>query len=190
MTHRYIQALHSPSTTLSLVISHTQLRSSAFSASERTDAFALTMGTPGFDAWGPPITAMPRAREPTAIWARDVEPQIDRRIFVDHSTGEPTTIRVTTEICVRDVTVKRPDAAWRITETARLQPFMRDEPKLCAHALAYLRAEHFVNYRDRRRAIVFAQKLNGRAVISASVHGWAAAHRRSMLSCSSCECGV
>lgn len=80
----------------------------------------------------PPITATLSTRKQAEMWARDVESQIDRGILLDRSAAERTTLRETIEIYMRDVTAKRPGAASRIAETARLKRFMRDESK---HAL-------------------------------------------------------
>ena len=98
----------------------------------------------------PPITATLRTRKEAEMWARDVESQIDRGIFVNRSAGERTTLRETIERYIKEVTAKRPGEASRIAETSRLERFMRDEPKLCAYAVAHLRPEHFEDYRDRR----------------------------------------
>jgi integrase len=98
----------------------------------------------------PPITATLRTRKEAEMWARDVESQMDRGVFVDRSAAERATLGETIDVYMRDVTAKRPGAASRFAETARLKRFMRDEPKLCAYALAHLRPEHFEDYRDRR----------------------------------------
>lgn len=51
---------------------------------------------------------------------------------------------------ITDVTAKRPGAASRKAEEARLRRFLRAEAKLCSHALAHLTPEIFADWRDRR----------------------------------------
>jgi hypothetical protein len=60
----------------------------------------------------PVATRTLRTRKEAETWARDVESQMDRGIFVDRSESE----------------------ASRASEKSRLERFMRDEPKLCAYA--------------------------------------------------------
>ncbi|MDO8874489.1 MAG: site-specific integrase [Pseudolabrys sp.] len=111
----------------------------------------------------PPITETLRTRKDAETWARDVESQMDRGIFVDRSAAERTTFGERIEIYKKEVTAKRPGAASRAAETSRLNRFMRDEPKLCAYAVAHLRPEHFEEYRDRRLTqIVTRGKPGGR----------------------------
>jgi hypothetical protein len=98
----------------------------------------------------PPITETLRTRKDAEAWARDVESQMDRGIFIDRSAGERTTFGETIKTYIKEVTEKRPGEASRAAEKSRLERFMRDEPKLCAYAVAHLRSEHFEEYRDRR----------------------------------------
>jgi integrase len=98
----------------------------------------------------PPITETLRTRKDAEAWARNVETQMDRGIFVDRSAGERTSFGETIKVYIKEVTAKRPGEASRVAEKARLERFMRDEPKLCAYAVAHLRPEHFEEYRDRR----------------------------------------
>ena len=84
------------------------------------------------------------------MWARGVESNMDRGIFVDRSAAERTTFGETIKSYIKEVTEKRPGEASRAAEKSRLERFMRDEPKLCAYAVAHLRPEHFEDYRDRR----------------------------------------
>ena len=91
-----------------------------------------------------------RTRKKAEEWARDVELQMDRGIFVDRSAGERTTFGEIIKSYIKEVTEKRPGEASRAAEKSRLERFMRDEPKLCSYAVAHLRAEHFEDYRDRR----------------------------------------
>jgi integrase len=98
----------------------------------------------------PVITETKRTRKDAEAWARDVESQMDRGVFVDRSAGERTTFGETIKTYIKAVTEKRPGEASRAAEKSRLERFMRDEPKLCAYAIAHLRPEHFEEYRDRR----------------------------------------
>ena len=98
----------------------------------------------------PIITETKRTRKDAEAWARDVESQMDRGVFVDRSAGERTTFGETIKTYIKAVTEKRPGEASRAAEKSRLERFMRDEPKLCAYAVAHLRPEHFEEYRDRR----------------------------------------
>jgi integrase len=98
----------------------------------------------------PPVSKTLRTRNLAEMWARDVESNMDRGIFVDRSAGERTTFGETIKTYIKEVTEKRPGEASRAAEKSRLERFMRDEPKLCSYAVAHLRAEHFEDYRDRR----------------------------------------
>ena len=98
----------------------------------------------------PPVTDTLRTRKDAETWARDVESQMDRGIFVDRSAAERTTFGETIKTYIKEVTEKRPGEASRAAEKSRLERFMRDEPKLCAYAVAHLRPEHFEDYRDRQ----------------------------------------
>lgn len=98
---------------------------------------------------GWPITTA-TLRTKKEAWARDIESQMDRGVYVDRSAGERTTFKEAIERYLQEVTDKRPVEASRLAERARLERFMRDEPDLCAYAVANLRPEHFEDYRDRR----------------------------------------
>jgi len=98
----------------------------------------------------PAVTDTLRTKKDAKAWARDVESKMDRGIFVDRSAGERTTFGETIKAYIKEVTEKRPGEASRASEKSRLERFMRDEPKLCAYAVAHLRSEHFEEYRDRR----------------------------------------
>ena len=100
----------------------------------------------------PPITETLRTRKDAETWARDVESQMDRGVFVDRSAGERTPFVEIIKTYIKEVTEKCPSEASRASEKSRLERFMRDEPKLCAYAVAHLRPEHFEEYRDRRLA--------------------------------------
>ena len=49
-------------------------------------------------------------------WARDVESQMDRSIFVDRSEGERVSLGELIKIYIKEVTEKRPAAASRAAE--------------------------------------------------------------------------
>lgn len=98
----------------------------------------------------PITTATLRTKKDAEAWARDVESQMDRGAYVDRSTGERTTFKEAIERYLKEVTDKRPGEPSRLAERARLERCMRDEPNLCAYAVANLRPEHFEDYRDRR----------------------------------------
>ena len=98
----------------------------------------------------PPVTETLRTRKDAETWARDVESQMDRGIFVDRSAAERTPFGEIIKTYIKEVTEKRPGEASRAAKKSRLERFMRDEPKLCAYAVAHLRPEHFEDYRDRR----------------------------------------
>ncbi|MGW9333508.1 site-specific integrase [Bosea sp. NPDC055594] len=91
-----------------------------------------------------------RTKKEAEIWARDVENSMDRGIFVDRTPSEKETLKQVLERYMLEVTDKRPGQASRDAERARFERFIRDEPDLCAHAMAHLQPEHFMEYRDRR----------------------------------------
>ena len=72
--------------------------------------------------------------------------------FVDRSAGQRTTLGELIDLYMREVTDKRPGEQSRIAERARLERFVREEPALCAHAVANLTPEQFEAYRDKRLA--------------------------------------
>jgi hypothetical protein len=98
----------------------------------------------------PVVTATTRTRKNAEAFSRDIEGQMDRGTFVDRTAAERATLSETLERYRRKVTDKRPGEPSRIAERARIQRFIRDEPKLCAFAMSNLRPEHFEEYRDRR----------------------------------------
>ena len=98
----------------------------------------------------PPRTKTLRTQRDAELWARDVESQMDHGVFVDRSAGERELFRESIQIYEREVTDKRPGKTSRVSEKSRLDRFMRDEPVLCAYAVAHLTSEHFIEYRDRR----------------------------------------
>lgn len=91
-----------------------------------------------------------RTKVQAETWARDVESQMDRGVFVDRSRGHEETLADLIDIYRKEVTDKRPGEDSRIAENARLDRFLRDESVLCSYAVANLRPKHFIDYRDRR----------------------------------------
>ena len=63
--------------------------------------------------------------------------------FVDRTGAQRTTFGDLIDLYMREVTDKRPGEASRITERLRLERFVREEPELCAHAVANLTPEQF-----------------------------------------------
>jgi integrase len=121
----------------------------------------------------PIATATLRTKKDAEAWARDVESQMDRGVYVDRTAGERTTFKEAIERYLREVTDKRPGEASRLAERARLERFMREEGPLCAYAVSNLRPEHFEDYRDRRLAQTASRgALGGRGqykVVSSAV---------------------
>ncbi len=111
----------------------------------------------------PPVTDTLRTRKDAETWTRDVESQMDRGIFVDRSAAERTPFGEIIKTYIKEVTEKRPGEASRAAEKSRLERFMRDEPKLCAYAVAHLRPEHFEDYRDRRLSQFVTHGRTGRS---------------------------
>jgi hypothetical protein len=69
-----------------------------------------------------------RTRKEAEGWAREVEVQIDKAVFVDRTPAERTTFREVLECHLVAVTDKRPGEASRRGERARVERFMREEP--------------------------------------------------------------
>lgn len=75
---------------------------------------------------------------------------MDKGVFVDRSRGHEETLADLIQTYRKEVTNKRPGEDSRIAEKARLDRFLRDEATLCSYAVANLRPEHFIDYRNRR----------------------------------------
>lgn len=90
-------------------------------------------------------------------WARDVESQMDRGIFVDRSQAERETLKDVIDRYLNNETPKHKGAE---PERLRLEKFKRDEKKLCDHAMANLRTEYFEEYRDQRLKTVKPGTIN------------------------------
>jgi len=80
-------------------------------------------------------------------WARNVESDMDKGIFVDRSLSERETFKDVIDRYLKNETPKHKGAQ---AEELRLEKFKRDEHKLCEYAMANLRTEHFEEYRDKR----------------------------------------
>ncbi len=91
-----------------------------------------------------------RTKKDAQAWARQVESEMDRGVFVDQSASRKTTLGDLIDIYLKEVTDRRPGESSRIAERARLERFLREEKELCAYAAAHLQPEHFEAYRDRR----------------------------------------
>lgn len=93
-----------------------------------------------------------KTRKLAETWAHRVESEMADGHFVDRSAGQRTTLSELISVYLREVTDKRPGEQSRIAERARLERFVREEPALCAHAVANLTPEQFEAYRDKRLA--------------------------------------
>ncbi|GAB5470397.1 MAG: site-specific integrase [Rhodospirillales bacterium] len=91
-----------------------------------------------------------RSKKAAEAWARKIETEMDRGLFVDQSAGRQTTLGDLITLYISEVTEKRPSEASRIAEACRLRRFLREERRLCSFAATNLRPEHFEDYRDRR----------------------------------------
>lgn len=100
----------------------------------------------------PPQSATFATKKLAQDWAHRTESEMAAGRFVDRSVGQHTTLGDLIQLYLREVTDKRPGEASRIAERSRLERFLRDEPALCAHAVANLIPEQFEAYRDRRLA--------------------------------------
>lgn len=94
-------------------------------------------------------------------WARGIESEMDKKMFVDRSLSERETFK---DVINHHLKTETPKHKGEEPEKMRLERFMREEPKLCAYAMANLRTEHFEKYRDERLKLVkpgtVARELN------------------------------
>lgn len=112
-----------------------------------------------------------RTKVQAETWARDVESSMDKGVFVDRSRGHEETLADLIHTYRKEVTNKRPGEDSRIAENARLDRFLRDEIVLCSYAVANLRPEHFIDYRERRLTeSVSRGKEGGRGRYKAIAH--------------------
>ncbi|MGQ5718313.1 site-specific integrase [Pseudochrobactrum asaccharolyticum] len=97
---------------------------------------------------------------------------MDKGVFVDRSRGHEETLADLIHTYRQEVTNKRPGEDSRIAENARLDRFLRDESVLCSYAVANLRPEHFIDYRERRLTETVSRgKEGGRGRYKAIEHG-------------------
>ncbi len=83
-------------------------------------------------------------------WARQIESQMDRGVFVDQSGAHRTTLGDLIKTYIKEVTMKRRSENSRKSERLRLERFLREERGLCSYAAIHLTPDHFLEYRDRR----------------------------------------
>ncbi|MEL6687992.1 MAG: site-specific integrase [Pseudomonadota bacterium] len=95
-----------------------------------------------------------KSKKAAQAWERKIEFEMDQGRFRDHSLAQTTTLHALIQTYIRDVTNYRPSEDSRISETRRLEKFIRDEPSLSATATVYLKPEQFEDYRDRRCMVV------------------------------------
>lgn len=95
-----------------------------------------------------------KSKKAAQAWERKIETEMDQGRFRDTSLAQRTTLKSLITTYIKEVTRSRPTEHSRISETLRLQKFMRDEPQLCALSALNLAPEHFEDYRDRRLKIV------------------------------------
>ena len=92
-----------------------------------------------------------RTKKDAEIWARKIEREMDQGLFVDQTAGRQTTLGDLIALYLEHVTANRPAEYSRINEASKLKRFIREEPELCAYAVANLTPDHFEEYRDRRK---------------------------------------
>jgi integrase len=80
-------------------------------------------------------------------WARGIEGDMDRGAFVDRRPAEQMTLGDAIRHYLGTVAPTHKGGA---IEAVRLGRFQREEPALCAYALANLQTHHIEDYRDRR----------------------------------------
>lgn len=98
----------------------------------------------------PQRSATFRTKKDAQAWARQIESEMDRGVFVDQSAGQRTTLADLIRVYLKEVTDNRPGEASRTTERLRLERILREDADLCAYAVTNLTPEHFEAYRDRR----------------------------------------
>lgn len=106
------------------------------------------------------------SKKDAQAWARLTETQMDQGLFVDQSEARQTSFGQLIELYIDGVTRHRPSEQSLVAEEARLRRFLRDEPRLCAHAVFNLKPEHFENFRDRRLA---HEMKNGKTIAPGTV---------------------
>ena len=95
----------------------------------------------------PPQSRTFNTRADAERWARMIENELDRGVFVSRAEAERTTLREALERYEREITPSKKSA---YSEKRRILAFLQ-EP-LASRTLANLRGVDFAAYRDRRRA--------------------------------------
>ncbi|MDK9720697.1 MAG: site-specific integrase [Rhodospirillales bacterium] len=80
-------------------------------------------------------------------WAVVIESEMVRKVHVDRSKAERTTLQQAIEGYIKETA---PTHKGGKEEALRLNKILRDDPKLVVHSLAALTTRHFEQYRDRR----------------------------------------
>lgn len=108
-----------------------------------------------------------RSKRDAQAWARKIEREMDAGLFRDQREAEVTLLSDLIDLYLETVTAHRPSEHSRIAETSRLKRILRDEERLCAHAVINLTPEHFEEYRDRR---LRHRQKNGKTISGATVN--------------------
>lgn len=95
----------------------------------------------------PSRNAMFRTKKSAQAWARKIEREMDRRLFLDQREAEATPLRDLILLYLEVVTAHRSSENSRSAEASRLKRTLRDEKRLCAHAVSNLTPEHIEHYR-------------------------------------------
>ena len=91
-----------------------------------------------------------RTKRDAEAWARQTEAEMDKGHFVDQRTATKVTFRDLIKLYRDQVTANRPSENSRVSETLRLNYFLRENKALCAHSVLNLTPEHFIAWRDER----------------------------------------
>jgi integrase len=104
---------------------------------------------------GQPVqSATFRTKSEAAEWARDIENQMDRHLFVDRREAETTTFKEALERYEREVTCKKKSQR---SEKGFIKRWL--ETDLTGRSLASLRSTDFAKYRDDRLKVVSSQTV-------------------------------
>jgi integrase len=102
-----------------------------------------------------PVTTTFKSKQEASRWARLLESEIDRGLFVDRSEAERTSIGDLIDRYMREVTPKKKSAKKEIQRLKALKRYFG------SFSVAGLRSTHISHYRDRR----LAQGLAGATVV-------------------------
>lgn len=95
----------------------------------------------------PPQSRTFAAKADAEAWARDIEREMDRGIFLDRSEAEATTLYAALERYSREVTPRKKGARAELSRIKRWQ-----ERPLASCSLARIRGKDLAKFRDDRRA--------------------------------------